>query len=125
MFITLMHFKKIFDKENLNFIFGGGAGKMPFIGTILQGWGCKVLYLFDNDQGKQDGEKNLKNNWYTLKNFILSITDNKGEAIEDIFSKNNFKKYVLKNENQQYDQSILIGFEFLSIHDMKVVSNKS
>ena len=27
MFIILMHLKKIFDKNEMNFIFGGGAGK--------------------------------------------------------------------------------------------------
>ena len=98
-------FKEIFNKETLNFIYGGGAGNMPFVGTILHGWGCRVVYLYDNDKGKRDGGKNLRKNWYVSKNLILSITDNKGEAIEDIFQKNDFKKYVLKDETVEYKES--------------------
>ena len=78
---------------------------MSFVGTILHGWGCKVVYLYDHDKGKKDGEKNLIKNWYILKDLILSITDNEGEAIEDIFYKSDFKKYVLKNGKEEYDQS--------------------
>src|SRR5271157_6251674 len=51
-------FKRILKKDTLKFIFGGGAGNMPFVGTILHGWGANVIYLYDNDQGKKDGEKN-------------------------------------------------------------------
>ena len=115
--------KKIFDKKSLNFIFGGGAGNMPFIGTILHGWGCKVLYLFDNDKGKKDGRKNLKRNWCIPEDLILSVTDHEGDAIEDIFSKNDFKKYILKNEEEynlsnsqkikQYTNKVLLAKQFL------------
>ena len=114
-------FKKIFNKENLNFIYGGGAGNMPFIGTILNGWGCKVLYLYDNDKGKKDGQKNLKKNWHITNNLILSITDNKGDAIEDIFSKNDFKKHILKNEGMNYEQS---NSQFLKNKNNKVLLAK-
>ena len=116
-------FKEIFDKKSLNFIFGGGAGNMPFIGTILHGWGCKVLYLYDNDQGKKDGRKNLKRNWCIPEDLILSVTDHEGDAIEDIFSKNDFKQYILKNEEEynlrnsqkikQYTNKVLFSKQFL------------
>ena len=98
-------FKKIFDNQEINFIFGGGAGKMPFVGTILQGWGCRVLYLFDNDKGKRDGQKNLKDNWYIPESLILSVIDKEGKVIEDIFSKNDFKKHVIRNEEKEYQES--------------------
>ena len=98
-------FKKIFDKNKMNFIFGGGAGNMPVVGTILHGWGCKLIYLYDKDKGQEDGKTNLKDNWFVSENLILSITDNEGDAIEDIFSENDFKKFVLKDENKEYNQS--------------------
>ena len=71
---------------------------MPFVGTILHGWGCNVLYLYDKDQGKKDGIKNLTKNWYVLQELITSVLDTKG-TIEDLFSKEDFKKYVLNDTN--------------------------
>jgi len=93
-------FKKLLNK-NVNFIFGGGAGNMPFVGTILHGWGGNVVYLYDNDQGKKDGEKNLKDNWLVSKDLILSVLGTAG-SIEDIFSASDFKKFVLNDESQTY-----------------------
>ncbi|MFA6159821.1 MAG: AAA family ATPase [Parcubacteria group bacterium] len=94
-------FKKILNKESVNFIFGGGAGNMPFIGTILHGWGGKVIYLYDNDQGKKDGEKNLKDNWLVSKDLILSVLGTTG-SVEDIFSSSDFKKFILNDEIKNY-----------------------
>lgn len=94
-------FKKILNKNNVNFIFGGGAGNMPFVGTILHGWGGKVIYLYDNDQGKKDGEKNLKGNWLVAKDLILAVLNTVG-SIEDIFSPSNFKEFVLGDASKIY-----------------------
>ncbi len=101
-------FKKLLNNENnVNFIFGGGAGNMSIIGTILHGWGAKVVYLYDNDQGEKDGKKNLKDNWLVTKDLILSISDNKKkESIEDIFSSSDFRKFVLpRNASKTYSES--------------------
>lgn len=94
-------FKKIKGNDDFNFIFGGGSGNMPFIGTILNGWGCNVIYLYDKDQGKKDGEKNLSKNWSVKKDLIFSVLDNKG-SIEDIFSTEDFKNYVIKESSKTY-----------------------
>ena len=74
---------------------------MPFVGTILHGWGLKVIYLYDNDQGKKDGEKNLKNNWLVTKDIILSVLGTLG-SVEDIFSQSDFKKFVLGGLSKSY-----------------------
>jgi hypothetical protein len=79
---------------------------MPFIGTILHGWGCKVIYLYDNDQGKKDGEKNLKNNWLVMKDLILSVLSTAG-CVEDIFSPSDFKKFVLDDASKNYSETNL------------------
>ncbi|MBU4216923.1 ATP-binding protein [Candidatus Parcubacteria bacterium] len=94
-------FKKIFKNNSVNFIFGGGSGNMPIVGTIIHGWGGKVVYLYDNDKGKKDGEKNLINNWLITKDVILTIISKTG-SVEDIFSPTDFKKYVLGDENNIY-----------------------
>lgn len=94
-------FKKILNKNSVNFIFGGGAGNMPFVGTILHGWGGSVVYLYDNDQGKRDGEKNLKDNWLVSKDLILSVLGTAG-SVEDIFSPSDFKQFVLNDTSKTY-----------------------
>lgn len=120
-FYYLEAFKRLQNKSDINFVFGGGAGNMPFVGTILHGWGCKVLYLFDNDRGKKDGSKNLKSNWLVSKDLILSVIDSEG-TIEDIFDKDDFKKYILKNESKTYTQS---NSEYIKKNKIdKVVSAK-
>lgn len=97
-------FKKILKNNNLSFVFGGGAGNMPFVGTILHGWGCKVLYLYDRDQGKKDGTKNLTKNWLVSAELITSVLSTEG-TIEDIFVKEDFQKYVLNNAKEYSDKN--------------------
>lgn len=109
-FYYLSAFKKILAIDNLNFIYGGGIGNMPHVGRILQGWGCKVIYLFDNDQGKKDGTKNLCEHWEVDKNSIYAIsTEARIVAIEDLFTKDDFissvlgdKKIKLTVKNSEY-----------------------
>ncbi|MFA4818016.1 MAG: AAA family ATPase [Parcubacteria group bacterium] len=119
-------FKKILNKDSVNFIFGGGCGNMPYVGTILHGWGGKVVYLYDNDQGKKDGEKNLQDNWLVTKDLILSVLNTAG-SIEDVFSPSDFKKFVLGDESKTYTETnsahvkkakldkVLIAKKFLEI----------
>lgn len=93
----LQAFKKIANLENINFIYGGGSGNMPKIGTILQGWGCNVIYLYDNDQGLKDALKNIKAEWVTTTQEMLLKVPIEG-AIENIFRQSDYKKYVLVDE---------------------------
>jgi len=97
-------FKKILNKDSVNFIFGGGCGNMPYVGTILHGWGGKVIYLYDNDQGKKDGEKNLKDNWLVVKDLIIAVLNTAG-SIEDVFSPSNFQEFVLGDKNKAFTES--------------------
>ena len=90
-------FKKLLEKDDINFIFGGGTGNMPSIGMILRGWGARVIYLCDNDEGGKNGAKNLKRNWRVDEKDILYILKTKG-SVEDIFSKDDFIEIVLKND---------------------------
>ncbi|MDH4226748.1 MAG: ATP-binding protein [Deltaproteobacteria bacterium] len=98
----LQALKNILDKDNINFIFGGGAGNMPFVGTILHGWGCNVIYLYDNDRGKRDGEKNLKNTWLISDDLIVPVLGEKNKRIEDIFCKADFSKLILQRDKVNY-----------------------
>jgi len=96
--------KQLTDTSVLNFIFGGGGPNMPFVGTILHGWGCKVLYLYDNDSGFTESEKNLRKIWL-IKEKVVKVADESGKSIEDLFSPDDFKKYVLEDEQATYTTS--------------------
>ncbi len=118
----LQAFKRIMNKAHINFVFGGGSGNMPFVGTIICGWGCNVRYLFDNDKGKKDAEKNLKQNWILSQKDILGVADNDGERIEDIFDPKDFRKFVLEDESVNYTST---NSEYLNKHKKdKVLPSK-
>lgn len=72
-----------------NFISGGSSGNMPKVGTILQGWGSKVIYLYDSDQAYKHALKSIKNDWATISSDLL-LTLNVEGAIEDVFSSDEF-----------------------------------
>ena len=96
----LQAFKFLYYKDDfeLNFINGGGASNMSIVGSILEGWGCDVIYLYDNDKGARDGIRAMKCFGKPLKRYIKFVSNEKGEAITDLFSANDFKKYILNDE---------------------------
>lgn len=98
----LQALKELLGEKDVNFVFGGGAGNMPMVGTILSGWGCRVLYLYDSDKGKRDAEKSIDRNWLIADAEILSPTDADNEAIEDLFSTEDFKVFVLDEPAKTY-----------------------
>lgn len=103
-FYYLQAIKMLLDFDDFNFIFGGGSTKMPFVGTILAGWGCHVIYLFDNDQGRKQGEKTLAKDWYIDEKDIEAVIDKKG-SVEDIWSSEFFKEFVLGDPTLKYTDS--------------------
>jgi predicted ATPase len=98
----LQALREILDYGDVNFVYGGGAGNMPIVGTILSGWGCHVLYLYDKDQGKRDAARAIKKAWLIAGGAILTPTNADGESIEDVFSKDDFKSLVLNDAAKSY-----------------------
>ena len=98
-------FAQLLGNQEFNFIFGGGALKMPVIGSILHGWGCEVVYLFDNDAGKKAGEKHLIKDWWVKEDSIVSVLQDKQGSIEDVFSKDDFREFVLPDDKENYAES--------------------
>lgn len=127
----LTAFRKFLDNGDLNFIYGGGTGNMPIVSSILVGWGCKVVLLFDNDKGGKDGRKNIKSHWIDLNLAILEVTKAPNKTIEDLFTVQDFKKLVLEDEKLTYTTSnsdylksseknkAMIARKFLSNIDIK------
>ncbi|MBK7141375.1 MAG: AAA family ATPase [bacterium] len=100
----LTAFKCLCNWKDINFVFGGGSGNMPIVGTILRGWGCDVIYLFDNDMGKKNGQQNLRNNWLVSKDLTLAVSEEVG-TIEDLFDKRDFVSHILQDERIEFDCS--------------------
>lgn len=101
----LRAFKELEMKNaKTNFMNGGGAPNMGLVGAILEGWGANVHYLYDNDQGKKDGEKNLKA-WKVLPDAIKTVLKKEGSTIVDIFSLEDFKNLVLEDTTLTYTSS--------------------
>ena len=98
----LRAFKELEQKTlKTNFINGGGAPNMGIVGSILEGWGANVYYLYDNDQGKKDGVKNLKS-WKPLQECIKTVLKKDKATIVDIFSISDFKSLVLEDSSLSY-----------------------
>ena len=113
----LQAFKEILKKDlNTNFINGGGSSNMCYVGTILAGWGANIFYLFDNDQGKKDGEKKLKK-WDILPEKIKTVLQKNNSTIVDIFNKEDFKNYILGDIDIKYDCS---NSEYVKNNDNKI-----
>lgn len=74
-----------------------GADQVPNIASILLGWGVKSVALFDNDaQGRANHTKLVKNFGFINGVDAFFVSPNKGDAIEDIFTCNDFYKWILK-----------------------------
>ena len=97
-YFYLTAFNEFCDVFKGKFVSGGSSGNMPKVGTILQGWGCRVIYLYDNDQAFKDAQRSIKKDWLTIsKDWLLPL--NVDGAIEDIFSKTEFATIAGVPEN--------------------------
>lgn len=93
--------KQVVKEENINFVYGGGAGNMPMVGTILQGWGCRVIYLYDNDQAAKEAEKRIKSDWITTSREMIAKIPIERGAIEDVFSRRDYARRVIRDQKVQ------------------------
>ncbi len=98
----LRAFKELEKNDiKLNFVSGGGSSNMGIVGAVLEGWGADVYYLYDNDQGKKDGVKQLKA-WKVLPEAIKIVLNQEGSTIVDIFAPEDFKTYVMDDPALTY-----------------------
>ncbi|MFH1390901.1 MAG: AAA family ATPase [Candidatus Diapherotrites archaeon] len=79
---------------DINIIPGNGSN-IPSIGAILFGWGLDPIFVLDSDN--KSIAKKIMSQLGVQENQIIFISQER-VAIEDIFSKNDFKKFVLDEE---------------------------
>ena len=96
-FEKTLNFK--FDKK-VHFIPGAGADKLDLLASLMLGWGLNYCVLLDNDATGIRIKSRLEKNFNPIKLKIQMASDNKDEEIEDLFTHDDFIKYVLNGKQE-------------------------
>ena len=103
-FTTILKFK--FPRE-IHLIPGAGADKINLLISLMIGWGFNYSVVLDNDPKGKSVSNQLKKNFGSSNIKIEFTSQDMNKEIEDLFSKEDFAKYVLnvKPENVPADKS--------------------
>lgn len=96
------------DNNNFRFIPNVGATQIQNLAVLLIGWGLEFLVILDNDSEGKRVEKTLLDKLLVDESKIIFVSNIENSSIEDMFSKEDFKKYVLcehSNEDMQISNS--------------------
>lgn len=93
-----------FDEE-IKFIPCVGTTKIPQLASLLIGWGLQFHVLLDNDRAGRNVQKSLQKVVADLcsMSFISSTPDT---AIEDLFTREDFNKFVIAGLGEQCDRNV-------------------
>ncbi len=100
--------KLLGKKEEVHFIAATGATNVESSANMFLGWGLGFAVVLDDDQMGRSVYNRLKRNIFgddeeAAKKNILKLPNCRG--IEDIFSKNDFKKVVLNKEDAEIGEA--------------------
>ncbi|MBD3187833.1 AAA family ATPase [Candidatus Bathyarchaeota archaeon] len=87
-----------------------GAGKMPYIGTILLAWGLEPVFLVDNDRAGLTTKRQLVNGLHIDESKVIVYPVETKHSIEDMFSKKDLKE--LLHRSGVYDPDIPLDDSF-------------
>ncbi|EPC8419176.1 endonuclease [Bacillus wiedmannii] len=79
----------------MRFIPSIGASNIDNLASLLKGWGVDFKVLLDNDKAGRDEQKELKKELILSDEQLIFVSDEPGHAIEDLFSREDFLKYVI------------------------------
>jgi len=96
----LQAFNKLTDSKISDIVPATGGNSPLYVGTVLFGWGLDPVFCLDSDKSGNHLKNELKDKLAIEQNKIVFVIDKEG-SIEDVFSKNDFKKYIL-NEDINY-----------------------
>ncbi len=112
----LQAFKKILgyddNLKNTSMIPSVGASQVPLLASLCVGWGLKYVALFDRDnEGIKYADVIQKN----LGEFasVTHICDTENCAIEDLFTLNDFNKFILVNTDKQKEDNNISNSKYL------------
>jgi predicted ATP-dependent endonuclease of OLD family len=91
----LLQFK--FSQE-VHFIPSVGADKTTILASLMIGWGLNFCIVLDNDSKGRQTEARLSKEFTENTIKIMKISDNADEEIEDLFTREDFIRCVLKED---------------------------
>ena len=102
----LKAFWRLFNvNQEAHFIAATGVNKLETLVNMFLGWGLDFLVAVDDDKQGREVYKNIKQNIFGNNEDLAEKQLLKFPgcpAIEEAFSQNDFKKYVLENETLKY-----------------------
>lgn len=84
--------------SDVQFIPNVGADQIPNMAALLFGWGIDFKVLLDNDAKGSSVAVKLLNDLCVDKNKVVLIGTGKNHSIEDVFTKSDFYRLILKKE---------------------------
>lgn len=110
-YLYLLAFKKLLNiKNELNFVPATGGDTPIYVGSILFGWGLDPVFVLDNDRQGKNVRKKLQERLAIEDKKIILIPDEKEGSIENLFSEEDFKKYI-NDKNSNYGK-VLLALQF-------------
>jgi predicted ATP-dependent endonuclease of OLD family len=134
-FQELLQFK--FD-QNVHFIPCIESEQSVTIASLMVGWGLNFCMVLDNNSKSRKFEPRLMREFASDNVKLMKVSNNPDEEIEDLFSKEDFVKYVLngnefeaigegkpkshliKAKEQNYDRVLLSGLFLRNVRSGKV-----
>lgn len=79
---------------DFNIIPGQGVNSVSTLTSLLMGWNLKFIALFDNDSAGKRNYHKIKRDLHIEEECLEFVSTQENMAIEDLFSPEDFKKYV-------------------------------
>ncbi|WP_175413331.1 ATP-dependent nuclease [Methanosarcina mazei] len=98
----LSAFKEILGfnfEDDVHFIPCAGADKFRILIPLIIGWDLKSCVVLDNDQKGRETKKYLLDNFGDGEVKIVLVSRDKDKQIEDLFSEEDFTRYVILDES--------------------------
>lgn len=83
--------------DDVHIIPGAGVTKYRFLVPLLIGWNLNFCTVLDSDQAGKDASKILEKTFGKELVKEVFVSDENNEAIEDLFTQNDFRNHVLKD----------------------------
>ncbi len=93
-------------QEEVSFLPATGANNLPQLANLFIGWGLDFVVVVDDDTKGREVYNTLKKNLFCDNEVEAGkklYKNKKFQGIEDIFTKGDFKKYILENESIQFE----------------------
>ena len=84
--------------QDVHFIPGSGADKVIILASLMIAWGLNYCIVLDNDLKGRQTEQRLQEALGPNNMKIIKVSENIDEEIEDLFTKEDFIKCVLREE---------------------------